>query len=272
MKRIVCISVLALFAILIVSSLSIATTTWKTDRETVRITSYTADQTLPSNFSTVNIDIVEKDIGTPSVNGVWSVSDKITVTNNLGFNITNLTLNISYREQAKQKPITSKLISQIDDGNTSTFYIEYQKKGPYFDESDIEGTTITITSYEDLKGVTWTFDPKEYSAFSGLDSSDDLTIHQDGSILTQGSSDDDHEDWYWDENGLIVFDSLTFDEDENQFEFSWTTPAVGNETYQPETPVTQEPFYMQEVAGIPVFIIVAVLAVLVIVIVIAGKK
>lgn len=271
MKRIAIISVLALLAMLLVSSLVVGAPLATPERKMVIVGSADADQALPVNFTTVNaIRWHESDVGVPEVNGFWTVNDSIFVDNNLGYNLTNLSLNLTYPSNAHSEPVVSIDIASLLDGDSTYVYVQYQKEGPYYKDADIDGKTITVHGYENLTDVEWNFDPTETTGFSTLTSAVTLTIEKNGHELDQGDADEKHHDWYWDE-GIIVFEGLSISKgNNNDFEFIWTEP-----TTVPVTPVTAPVnWYEQQVAGFPVWLIIGVIVIIVVVLYFAssGKK
>lgn len=226
------------------------------------------------------IVVKEKDVGTPTVNEVWTVNNSVNVTNALNYTLTDILINLTYPMHAQVEPIANISIATLASSATDTTYVQYQKTGPYFDEEDdIEGTTITVYSYEGLQDVYWEFVPTDYDVFAKLDVTDILTIKQSKDTLDQGEWDDDPEDWYWDEDSeKIIFEQLNIQEDEedNEFSFTWTTTGglagPDEEAIPEEIPPVEEPFYMQNVVGIPVWLVIGIIAVVIIVVIVASKK
>jgi hypothetical protein len=272
MKRIVYIGTLALLAMLLVSVLSVSAVIPATpERKMVTVGSADADQALPGNFTTVNAyRWAEFDVGVPIIDGFWTVNDSIYVNNDLGYNLTNLRLNLTYPSNWASEPVTHIDIASLNDGDSIYVYVQYQKKGPYYKDADIDGTTITVHGYENLTGVEWRFDPTETTGFSTLTSAVTLTIEKNGHELDQGVADGHHNDWYWNANGIIVFTDLSIAKgNDNTFEFIWTAPTTTPVTPAPTAPVN---WYEQPVYGFPVWLIIGVIAIVVVVLYFASKK
>ena len=274
MKHISYIGVLALFTMLLVSALSVIAVVPPTpERKMVTVGSADADQALPGDFTTVNAyRWAESDVGVPTINGIWTVNDSIVVINDLGYDLTNLRLNLTYPSNWASEPVADISIASLLNNTHTYVYVEYQKKGPYYKDADIDGTTITVHGYENLTGVQWKFDPTENTGFSTLTSTVTLTIKKNGHELDQGVADGHHKDWYWNADGIIVFTDLSISKgNDNTFEFIWTAPT----TTVPVTPTAPaQVWYLQSVSGFPVWLIIAVIVIVVALVFLAssGKK
>jgi len=273
-KRIAIIGVLALFAMLLVSSLTVTAIVPPTpERKMVTVGSAYADQSLVGNFTAVRYH--EGDIGVPMVNGFWTVADSIQVTNNLGYNLTNIVLNLTYPSNWASKPVAHIDIPFLNDTLQTYVFVEYQKKAPYYNKTnDVDANVITVHGYENLTGVGWKFDPTTITSFSALTSTVDLTIKKNGHTLEQGTV-SNHKDWYWNADGVIVFEGLSVVKgDANAFNFIWTAPTTTTPVTVPSTTAPVQPWYMQTQGGFPVWLIIAVIVIVVALVFLAsgGKK
>lgn len=157
----------------------------------------------------------------------YTVEDRITVDfvdyPNLTMELYNVTLNISYPSNAINNPVTSILLSDVNDSmDAENYFIGYQKYGPYV--STIGTPTqnpygdyelgMRIKSFENEYNCDWEFDPtstdlSEYFPYIDLTT---LEIEIDGNDVDF-------------ETGSIVIEDIDLDAGYTSVEFTWT-PAV----------------------------------------------
>ena len=222
---------------------------------------------LPVSSTWIDLaEITQEDDGdVPSVGGIWSVRDNITVTNTLGYDITDVDIHIDYPSSVVSDNPTEWINdTSVANGVTETGYVEYQKYGPAndLDEDDVTATNgnivINLDSDDELDEAEWEidFDDEVWDgAFDDIDY-DTLTIEINGDEV-------DEDDW---EQGSLLIENINIDEGENEIEFTWTTTGgTGGGT---TTPDEEEPFTEQEIApGVPTWTVLAIAGIIVIAII-----
>jgi len=211
-------------------------------------------------------DITQEDDGdTPSVGGIWSVRDNLTITNTLGYDLTDIDVKVDYPSTVvSDNPTLWFNDSSVSNGNTDTGYIEYQKYGPAneLDEDDVTATDgsviVDLQSDDKLEGAEWEIDFNDDvwdGAFDDIDY-DTLTIEINGDEVEE-------DDW---EQGSLIIENIDIDEGENEIEFTWTTTGgTGGGTTTPDEEV---PFTEQEIApGVPTWTVLAIAGIIVIAII-----
>ncbi|RLF95970.1 hypothetical protein DRN52_03255 [Thermococci archaeon] len=238
------------------------------DTNIIEIDVYGDDCALTSSWISNHVTVKEKDVtepevGTSSTSAFWTVNDSITVTNlGLGYNLYDVNLTLSYPAHKISTPVSYLVWTSIPADGSGTKYVQYQKYAPYVykvkDES--EGNShkaiVYIKTRELLTNcVDWTIDPSDEvydGAFDTLDTSTlsieynnvdmDFTVNDDGTITIED---------------FTVREQYTL----NKFVFTWTVaPAV------PITPV-EVPWYEQTYYGVPLWMIVTAVILILIAIV-----
>ena len=230
----------------------------------IKIVIYGDDSALTSTWISNHITVKEKDVTTPevgtsSMSAFWTVNDSITVTNSgLGYALSDINLTLSYPSHKISTPASYVTISSLSDSGSATRYVQYQKYAPYVYKVDdnSEGTSheviVYIKSNEVLTNcVDWTLDPSDEvydGAFDTLNT-DTLDVEYNGVDI----------DWDVDDDGNIVFEDFTVREQYtlNKFVFTWTE---GEEAVAPPAEV---PWYEQSYFGIPLWLIIAIIIVIV---------
>jgi len=238
------------------------------DTNIIEIDVYGDDCALTSSWISNHVTVKEKDVtepevGTSSTSAFWTVNDSITVTNlGLGYNLYDVNLTLSYPAHKISTPVSYLVWTSIPADGSGTKYVQYQKYAPYVykvkDES--EGNSHKVIVYIKTRElltncVDWTIDPSDEvydGAFDTLDTSTlsieynnvdmDFTVNDDGTITIED---------------FTVREQYTL----NKFVFTWTTaPAV------PITPV-EVPWYEQTYYGVPLWMIVTAVILILIAIV-----
>ena len=231
-------------------------------------TDCTLTSTWISNYITVKEkDVTEPKVGTTSISSFWTVNDSITVTNSLGYTLSDINLTLSYPSHKISAPTSYVTISSLSSGSSATRYVQYQKYAPYVYKVDdnSEGTSheavVYIKSNEVLTNcVDWILDPDDDvydGAFDNLNV-DTLTIEYNGV---------EFDDWEVDEDGNIVLEDFTVREQYtlNKFVFTWTEAMA-------VTPAEAEvPWYEQTYFGIPAWVILAVVLILIIAVILSRQ-
>lgn len=216
-----------------------------TDDEYLNITIGANDANIYSWFSS-RYSVVEKTVSTPYIkdklsNSWFTVTDRINVTNDLNYNLTDVNMTFSYPSHAINQPYSYKNITLIQNNSYAYLDISYQKYGPYIYRIERDGNTVTVKvrSHELLVDVVdWLIDPTDdfYSEYFSRVNLNTLTVEKEGVEI----------DWTND-NGKIFIEDLTLPEGYTDFTFSWT-PSVA----PPAPAVTEEevPFWQQETYGL----------------------
>lgn len=240
------------------------------DTNIIKITVYGDDAEITSDWISDNIVIKEKDVTTPKVgtsstSAFWTVNDSITVTNSLGYDLSDIKLTLSYPAHKISTPVSQVTISSLSDGSSAERYVQYQKYAPYVYKvkDNSEGTShevvVYIKSNEVLTNcVDWVLDPSDEvydGAFDSLNT-DTLNVKYNGVDI----------DWDVDDDGNIVFEDFTVREHYtlNKFVFTWTEEAI-----TPAVPAEKVAWYEQTYFGIPVWVILAVILIIVVAIVVS---
>jgi hypothetical protein len=208
------------------------------------------------NFS---YSVSETKITTPSVeyydtDSFYTVKDTISVTQNSDFNLTNVTATFTYPSNAISQSDTSYNYGNLNSSTSKSYYVQYQKRGPYVTDVDSSKsgnyvTTISIYSPENLT-ADMIFDPTEKpwsTDFPSFSKSNIAEIELNGADV----------DWE-DPPGTIEM-SLSLNSGYNNLSITYSTPTpVGFGVELPE-----EPWYMQEFLYVPVWIWLTVVVILV---------
>jgi len=237
----------------------------------IKIVIYGDDCALTSTWISNHITVKEKDVtepevGTSSTSAFWTVNDSITVTNSgLGYDLSDIKLTLSYPAHKISTPVSQVTISSLSDGSSAERYVQYQKYAPYVYKvkDNSEGTShevvVYIKSNEVLTNcVDWVLDPSDEvydGAFDTLNT-DTLEVEYNGVDI----------DWDVDDDGNIVFEDFTVREQYtlNKFVFTWTEEAI-----TPVIPAEKVAWYEQTYFGIPVWVILAVILIIVVAIVVS---
>ena len=229
----------------------------------IEIVIYGNDSALTSTWISNHVTVKEKDVTTPEVgtsstSAFWTVNDSITVTNSgLGYALSDINLTLSYPAHKISTPASYVTISSLSDSGSATRYVQYQKYAPYVYKVDdnSEGTShevvVYIKSNEILTNcVDWVLDPSDEvydGAFDSLNT-DTLDVEYNGVDI----------DWDVDD-GNIVFEDFTVREQYtlNKFVFTWT------EAEEAVAPPAEVPWYEQSYFGIPLWLIIAIIIVIV---------
>ena len=228
------------------------------------------DSALTSTWLANNIVTKEKDVTTPTVGtgsttSFWTVNDSITVSDSLGYTLTDLKLNITYPSDKVSTPVTQEVISSLANGASATRYIQYQKYGPYVYKvnDDSSGTshqvTVYIKTHELLTQVVdWELIPSKDVYNGYFDTLDNDTL----AVTYNGVS----QDYTVDSSGNINIEDFTARESwsQNKFVFTWTEAQV-------VTPPAQVSWFDQQVFGFPVWAILSAVILLIAVAVIYSK-
>ena len=237
----------------------------------IKIVIYGNDSALTSTWISNHITVKEKDVTTPEVgtsstSAFWTVNDSITVTNSgLGYDLSDIKLTLSYPAHKISTPVSQVTISSLSDGSSAERYVQYQKYAPYVYKvkDNSEGTShevvVYIKSNEVLTNcVDWVLDPSDEvydGAFDTLNT-DTLEVEYNGVDI----------DWDVDDDGNIVFEDFTVREQYtlNKFVFTWTEEAI-----TPVIPAEKVAWYEQTYFGIPVWVILAVILIIIVAIVVS---
>ena len=239
----------------------------------IKIVIFGNDSALTSTWISSHVTVKEKDVtepevGVSSTSSFWTVNDSITVTNTgLGYALSDINLTLSYPSHKISIPTSYATISSLSDSNSATRYVQYQKYAPYIYKVDdkSEGTNhevvVYIKSNEVLTNcVDWILDPDDDvydGAFDNLNV-DTLTIEYNGV---------EFDEWEVDEDGNIVLEDFTVREQYtlNKFVFTWTEAMA-------VTPAEAEvPWYEQTYFGIPAWVILAVVLILIIAVILSRQ-
>jgi len=279
-KRLIYIGIIALFASLLVASFSVSASSWLDDRETIEYEITYCDEGA-SAIANVTFEYYEKDNSTIWIdNPQWEVLEKIIVNNANAFNLTNVNISIDVPSHFRDKDMIHDYvnISLLEMGENTSILTIYKLTPTEPTEEDISGTTLIVDSPEDLdECVFWEFDPQEsdYENFASLnEDTEDLVITLNDDELEHDDDENDNS-WYWDDD-IIIFENLTLEDGDNEFEFTWagqtTTPTTPVNETGDEDEEEEEPFYMKDIQGVPAYIIILFLTVIVAIVVIASKK
>jgi len=236
----------------------------------IKIVVYGNDAELTDTWISNNIVIKEKDVtepevGTGSTTSFWTVNDSITVSNNLGYTLSEVNLTLSYPSHRISQPSDYVVISSISDSSSATKYVQYQKYAPYVykvkDESsgDSHEVIVYIKTRELLTNcVDWTINPEDEvynGAFDNLDTST-LTVKYNNV----------EKDFTVNDDGTITIEDFTVREQYtlNKFVFTWTTAPA-------EVVPTEVPWYEQTYFGIQAWMLIAI-AIFLIAILIAARR
>lgn len=250
---------------------------------------------MPLNDGFLNgIDYFEMDISDEiKVGKSWRVNDSINVTNGDVFDLDEVLLNLTYPSHARTNndtvdTINTSSLAASADWNT---VVSYRKNGPTFEDEDDNDeyiidvqedgdVEVTIDSPEDLDDVKWYLDPTEFVEFDGLDADvTDLVITFDGNELNE----DDDDDWEWND-GILEISNLDMEEgdEDNIAIFSWTGAGSGGTggdgdgdgdgDVLPPDDGEETPLWEQEYLGVPMLLLVGIIAVIVLVIIVASRK
>jgi len=232
----------------------------------IKIVIYGNDSALTSTWISNHITVKEKDVTTPEVgtsstSAFWTVNDSITVTNTgLGYDLSDINLTLSYPSHKISTPASYVTVSSLSDSGSATRYVQYQKYAPYVykvddnSESTSHEVIVYIKSNEVLTNcVDWTLDPSDEvydGAFDTLNT-DTLEVEYNGVDI----------DWDVDDDGNIVFEDFTVREQYtlNKFVFTWT------EAEEALAPPAEVPWYEQSYFGIPLWLIIAIILVIVLI-------
>jgi len=232
----------------------------------IKIVIYGNDGALTSTWISNHVTVKEKDVTTPEVgtsstSAFWTVNDSITVTNSgLGYDLSDIKLTLSYPAHKISAPVSQVTVSSLSNGGSAVRYVQYQKYAPYVYKVDdnSEGTSheviVYIKSNEVLTNcVDWTLDPSDEvydGAFDTLNT-DTLEVEYNGVDI----------DWDVDDDGNIVFEDFTVREQYtlNKFVFTWT------EAEEAVAPPAEVPWYEQSYFGIPLWLIIAIILVIVLI-------
>ena len=197
----------------------------------VTVTIYADDVALYWGWLNTSVVTTEAFLSTPEIedaqaHSYFAVRDKIKVTNNLGYNLTNILLNMTYATQAITEPHANYNITAL----ASTGYVSvnnhtenYSKYGPYvfgkpvedIDEDDHE-VRIKAKSHEVLsRAVDWDFDEtaEDYEDYFVTIDYDTLEVRLNNVKI----------DW---EEGTIEMEDMSLTDGLNTFEFTWTEAEV----------------------------------------------
>jgi hypothetical protein len=220
-----------------------------------------------SNVADINslITYTETDNADPKVDSFWPVTDTLTF-GTLPFDLT-CRLKLDYPDAVGTPdlyPWNGTTVSSTDD-----LTVDYQKYGPGhdFSKSDVVQTitgdkhevTLTIKSDDKLEDASWNIYPVDDAWDGKLDTMTAATLAIDINGHTLDST-----DWELTESALKIDNVVGIHaNDDNELYLSWTTGGGGGGTV---TPTEAEPWYAplnaEPVAGIPMWAIVAVIAVI----------
>jgi len=201
--------------------------------------------------------ITETDNVTPSIDGVWKVTDNLTF--DLEFDITDVDIYIDYPSNiVSESPTLWDNDSSLSDGDS--VLISYQKYGALaeLDEDDITATAgqviIEFKSKDELDDATWEIDFDDDAWNGAFDDLDAATLE----IEVNGKSVDE-DDW---EIGSLTIEKIDLRDGDNDIVFTWTVPAVVAPVavIPVEAPVLEQEY----IAGIPNWVSLAIVAVIVI--------
>jgi len=211
----------------------------------------------------------------------WTVTDTGSFPNSdtlFQTTLTDINFTLDYPDGADTQPTTYWTVASVAWGNTWSPTVSYEKEVPFFDEEDdIDGYTIQLHCEEELNDIAyWEFDPDDYD-WDLTEDNDDLVITLNGDELEEDDDEDDNS-WYWDD-GDIIFENLSLEDSEddddddtdNIVEFDWTRPTAVPDEPIPEEP-QEQPWYKQEWQGVPVWVLVALLVIVIMIVAVAAKS
>ena len=194
------------------------------------------------------------------IDSFYSVKQNITVTQDSDVNITDLTIALSYPSNALNQPVTEYNFGSLNTSETKYYVVSFQKRGPYVEmiktsESSSSHTTkIYIRALESFS-ASMEFDPTKspWSKYFPDFSEDRITeIELNGKEVS------------W-EKGSIVISTMSLSEGVNILNVTYSKPAA---VVPPVT--TTVPLIYQTIYGVPVWLIVA--AIILILVILAASR
>lgn len=193
-------------------------------------------------------------------NSFFAVRDRCKFSNNLLFNLTDVTLNITYPSHRVSTGVSTFTWETLQNSTIGTKYVGYQKHGPRVSsikQEAISGgyrTTIKIYSHEILtKIVNWELDTtdEDYEDYFPRFNINTLEIE-----LNKHDTDF--------EEGSVDMEDMSVVSGYNTFTFEWSPAAA-----PPAIAPAEVPWYEEVLFGIPIWGLVILIAIVIVVLVAA---
>jgi len=221
------------------------------------------DKSVVANFS---YTVTEAKLSKPQVkfydvDSFYSVKQMISVTQDSDVNISDVKVTFTYPDNALNQPVTSYNFGTLNTSETKSTSISFQKRGPYVEMvKSVEGadkytTSIYIRALENLTAsITIVPNKAPWSKYFPEFSEDRIIkIELNGKEVS------------W-ERGSIVIKELKLDKGVNVLNVTYSKPPI----YVPIAAVT--PWYEQPYLGVPAWIWIVAIAVLLIAIIAYGRR
>jgi len=199
-----------------------------------------------NNFSS---SVTETFITTPEVkygsdDSVVTVKDTITASQTSSFNMTNVTVAISYPSNKISQDVTSRNISNLNISQSKSTSVSYQKRGPYvtdIDKSTGSKYTIKMDLYSPdnyTAKMDFYTSEKPWNKYFTRFSKSNLVVELDGVSV----------DWE-DPSGRIIIDTLTLTKGWHNLTFTYTPTTVPVVVAETPKPLLEQAYF-----GLPVWV------------------
>jgi len=196
----------------------------------LNVTLFASDATLISTWIVGNTTIKEKDVydievGETLASSYWTVNNSIALTNNIGYNLSDVRLNITYPSHKVTNGSANWTFTTLANGSTNTGYTQYQKYAPYVYsvDEDLDGNEHTVTIR--LKSSEVLTNCVDWTVITSHDVYEDYFDTLDESTLVVKLNGAEIEDW---ESGSIILEDFTVRTSpaSNKWDFIWTVSAA----------------------------------------------
>ena len=236
----------------------------------LNVTLVASDATLISTWIVGNTTIQEKDVydievGESLASSYWTVNNSIALTNNIGYNLSDVRLNITYPSHKVTNGSANWTFTTLANGATNTGYTQYQKYAPYIYsvDEDVDGNEHTVTIR--LKSSEILTNCVDWTVITSHDVYEDYFDTLDESTLVVKLNGVEIDDW---ESGSIILEDFTVRTSpaSNKWDFLWTVSAAPSAYAESITDQISD-WISSDTIGIPNMFIILIVVLLIIAII-----